>query len=89
MYDRPLDGESLAPVLRANVVSPGVTRKELLQAGKNRQPLRVHDLRGSMITHALANGRSETWVQDRTGHTSSQMVNRYRRAVRAVPASWA
>ena len=37
-------------------------------------------MRGTFVTLALANGKSEAWVQDRTGHTSSAMLNRYRRA---------
>ena len=31
------------------------------------------------MTLALAHGRPESWVMARTGHRSSQMVNRYRR----------
>lgn len=42
--------------------------------------LRAHDLRGTFVTLSLANGKTETWVQQRTGHTSSIMINRYRRA---------
>jgi integrase len=83
-HGRPLSGESLADELRSDLRAAGVDRKELLEAGKNRQPIRVHDLRGTFITLALANGRSETWVADRTGHTSSQMINRYRRRARGA-----
>jgi integrase len=46
--------------------------------------MRVHDLRGTFVTLSLANGRTETWVQDRTGHTPSAMLNRYRRAARSA-----
>jgi len=42
----------------------------------------VHDLRATFITVNLANGRTETWVADRTGHRSSVMIDRYRRAAR-------
>lgn len=83
-YGRPLPSESLADVLRADLQIAGVSRKELLQAGTNRQPLRVHDPTRYVITLFLANGRSETWVADRTGHTSSNMINRYRRAARSA-----
>ena len=38
----------------------------------------------TMITIALAMGRSETWVADRTGHKSSTMINRYSRAARTA-----
>ena len=37
-----------------------------------------------MLDRALANGRTETWVADRTGHKSSQMINAYRRAARTA-----
>ena len=46
--------------------------------------MRAHDLRGTFVTLSLANGRTETWVADRTGHKSSQMINRYRRAARSA-----
>ncbi len=60
----------------------GVTRLELFEKSAMRQPIRLHDLRATFVTLALANGRTETWVADRTGHRSSVMVNRYRRAAR-------
>ena len=46
--------------------------------------IRVHDLRGTFVTLSLANGRTEAWVADRTGHRSSVMINRYRRAARTA-----
>src|SRR5690606_22958121 len=41
-----------------------------------------HDLRGTFVTLALAVGRTEAWVTDRTGHSSSAMIYRYKRAAR-------
>lgn len=79
-----LTAESLAPELRADLTVAGVTRRELFAADKNRSALRVHDLRATFITLSLASGKTETWVQDRTGHTSSVMINRYRRQARAA-----
>ena len=38
--------------------------------------------RGSFVTLSLVNGRTETWVADRTGHRFSHMINRYRRRAR-------
>ena len=49
-----------------------------------RRQMNVHGLRSTFVTISLANGRSETWVMDRTGHRSSAMVNRYRRVARTV-----
>ena len=42
--------------------------------------LRGHDLRATFITLALAYGETDDWVRQRTGHKSSQMITRYRRA---------
>jgi hypothetical protein len=56
----------------------------LFERDETRQPIRLHDTRATFITIALANGRSEAWVQDRTGHRSSVMINRYRRAARTA-----
>jgi len=63
---------------------PGVDRAELYETSKTRRQIRVHDLRATFVTLALATGRTETWVADRTGHKSSMMINRYRRAARTV-----
>jgi len=81
---RPVVVEGLAKLLRANLKTAGVSRPELFNEGKNRGVLRAHDLRGTFITLALANGKTETWVADRTGHRSSQMINRYRRQARTA-----
>lgn len=82
-----LDGKiihrtKVAPTLRACLKRAGVERAELFEHTENRIQLRAHDLRSSFITVKLANGKSETWVMDRTGHTTSQMLNAYRRAAR-------
>jgi integrase len=71
-----------ANAFRAHLRVAGVTRPELFERTAHRRPIRIHDLRATMITLALANGRTETWVQDRTGHTTSAMLNRYRRQAR-------
>lgn len=60
----------------------GVDRRDLHALTKERRPIRFHDLRATFITLALANGRTETWVMDRTGHTTSAMLNKYRRQAR-------
>jgi integrase len=80
----PFNVEDLAPLLRADLKAAGVDRAELHESGENTRQLRAHDLRGTFVTLSLANGRTETWVADRTGHTSSTMINRYRRAARSA-----
>jgi integrase len=57
-------------------------RPELFDSTDERRQMRVHDLRGTFVTIALANGKSEAWVSDRTGHRSSQMIARYKRTAR-------
>ena len=73
----------LAETLRSCLKRSEVTRRELFEKGAHRLPIRAHDLRASFITVKLANGKTETWVMDRTDHKSSQMINAYRRRARA------
>jgi len=63
----------------------GITRSELFERTASRQPIRLHDLRATFVTVSLANGKTEQWVMDRTGHKSSQMIALYARQAR----SWA
>ena len=79
---RPLYTMHLADNLRDDLRAAGVTRSALFERSETRRPLRVHDLRATFVTVSLANGKTETWVADRTGHRSSAMINRYRRAAR-------
>ena len=74
----------LAGLLREDLKAAGIDRPELFEHNAHRLQLRAHDLRGSFVTVALANGRSETWVTDRTGHTTSGQLMNYRRAARSV-----
>ncbi len=74
----------LANHLRADLATAKVTRPELTAKGPTRRPMRVHDLRATFVTLALAAGKSETWVMDRTGHRSSVMVGVYRRVARTA-----
>ena len=73
-----------ALVFREDLKTAGITRAELFAGSESRLAIRVHDLWGTFVTLSLANGESETWVQSRTGHTSSQMLNRYRRDARTA-----
>src|SRR5512133_3565601 len=80
----PYELTKVADRLRRHLWTAGVQRTELHEDGTNRRKIRVHDLRGTFVTISLANGRTETWVADRTGHQSSAMVNRYRRQARSA-----
>lgn len=78
------DVNKLAEQLRGALLQAGVKREALHESTGARQRLRAHDLRATFITLSLASGRSEAWVADRTGHRSSQMINRYKRTARMV-----
>jgi integrase len=68
---------------RDDLQAAGVDRAELFaKTTAERMRIRAHDTRATFVTIALANGKTETWVADRTGHKSSVMINRYRRAAR-------
>jgi integrase len=62
--------------------APASPRAELFERNASRQPIRLHDLRATFVTVSLANGKTETWVSDRTGHKSSQMIALYARQAR-------
>ncbi len=74
----------LAEMLRDALTAAGVKRTQLFEDTDERQQLRAHDLRATFVTLGLAAGRTESWVTDRTGHRSSQMLARYKRAARTV-----
>jgi len=70
--------------MRKHLQLAKVTRAALFENSSARRQVRVHDLRGTFVTLALANGKTESWVMDRTGHKSSIMIARYRRASRTA-----
>ncbi len=78
----PLEMSCLAKAFRRDLQTAGVTRAELFVHNETRIMVRVHDLRATFVTVSLANGATESWVADRTGHRSSQMINAYRRRAR-------
>jgi integrase len=80
----PIGKVRVAERYREHLRAAGITRAVLFEQSRSRQRIRLHDTRATFITVALANGKSEAWVQDRTGHRSSTMINRYRRLARTV-----
>jgi len=74
-YDR----TTLSKRLRAALLLAGVDRHVLHHQTTDSEPMRFHDLRASFVTFALLNGKPEAWIMKRTGHTTSQMIVRYRR----------
>jgi integrase len=49
-------------------------------ADANVEPLRFHDLRATFVTWARAAGKSDEWIERRTGHVEDAMIDRYNRA---------
>ncbi len=78
MAGRQINPDEAKDLLHQALRKAKVERAELYTKSSKREPLRWHDLRASMVTVALANGRPEEWVRRRTGHKSSAM-ERYRR----------
>ena len=81
---RRLHPHALAEQHRNHLALAGVDRAELFETISTRRKMRLHDTRATFITIALANEKTETWVADRTGHRSSDMINRYRRTARTA-----
>jgi integrase len=79
-----IGARQLAAAFRGHLANVDGIRPVLFQSTATRMPIRVHDLRATFVTLSLASGKTETWVADRTGHKSSVMINRYRRAARTA-----
>jgi integrase len=77
-----IDGAARAEEFRDNLKRAEVQRPQLYMHNETRRRIRIHDLRAPFVTIALAAGRSETWVSDRTGHRSSHQIKNYQRASR-------
>jgi len=78
----PINIEHLADQLRRDLWRIGVRRPQLHENTKGRQRIRAHDLRATFVTISLATGKTETWISDRTGHRSHEMIETYRRRSR-------
>lgn len=79
---KPIRSRHLALLYRKDLRAAGIDRAELFAVSKARRHVWAHATRAAFVTTALANGKTEAFVMDRTGHRSSQMVNAYRRAAR-------
>lgn len=81
---RPLDGRTFhaARVYRNNLETAGIDRAQLFANSGNSRQVRAHDTRAAFVTVALASGKNEIWVSDRTGHCSMAEMKTYRRHAR-------
>jgi integrase len=79
-----LPGHNGAKNFRDHLRRAGIDRPELFETTDARMNIRLHDTRATFITVKLAVGRTETWISDRTGHSSSDQIHNYKRAARKV-----
>ncbi|WP_437981372.1 tyrosine-type recombinase/integrase [Sorangium sp. So ce117] len=79
-----LPGHNGAKNFRDHLRRAGIDRPELFETTDARLNIRLHDTRATFITVKLAVGRTETWISDRTGHSSSDQIHNYKRAARKV-----
>lgn len=77
--DVPVYTDKLAAQFRDLVRASGIDRSELFDSNQQRQRINAHDMRGIFVTTSLARGETEGWVMSRTGHTTSSMLQKYRR----------
>ena len=83
----PLEYNHAPDAFRSHLQLAGFSREtdpDLFPEGdelKHRLPLRCHDLRGLFVTASLAQGRSDTWVKERTLHKTTAMLEHYRAKV--------
>lgn len=82
--EKPIKEHKWAETFREHVALAGVKRTALFKRSKKSLRLRIHDTRATFVTVSLANGKSESWVTDRTGHKSHSMVQAYTRQVRSA-----
>lgn len=76
------DRVDIAEAFRSALRAAGVDRKELFVTTEYVGQLRAHDMRATFVTIALAQGKGDTWIRDRTAHKSTSMIDRYRRTAR-------
>jgi integrase len=68
---------------RSRLLDSGVDRAALHAPTGDLKRIRIHDLRATFVTQALATGRGDRWVRDRTGH-SADVLDIYRRPARTA-----
>jgi integrase len=71
------DSDHLAEKFRARLQQAGVTRRELFERTATEDWVQIHSTRATFVTVSIANGRSETWVMQRTGHETSKVMRKH------------
>jgi integrase len=79
----PLNLDHMADRIRDDLKAAGIARKRLFDRGENTLAFGTHGFRHSFTTRSLANGKSDDWVRQRTGHTTDQLLT-YRESAKAL-----
>jgi hypothetical protein len=70
--------------LRKHLRAAGIRRHELFDTDETRKRLRFHDLRSTGLTWMAIRGDDPLKIQQRAGHTSFEMTQKYIRTAEAV-----
>lgn len=78
-----------AQQFRSDLRAAGITRAELFNhnPSRNQYRVRAHDIRGLFVTRALAAGLPDSYIRDRTGHTSPALIEVYKQKSTLLIAS--
>jgi integrase len=75
-----------APLLREHMLVAGNERQAIQKSEGRRRRLRAHDTRATFVVNAKRAGRNEEWIKQRTGHTTSLMIEKYNRLLPVAAA---
>ncbi len=78
-----LDLANMAKLARFHLEKAGVTRKRLFTKGANTLRFGTHSFRHSFVTRSLANGKTDDWVRQRSGHKSNELLT-YRESAQSL-----
>jgi integrase len=70
--------------LQADLVTAGLTRRELFTEAEGERALTTHDTRATFVTLARRRGWSDQRIMDHTGHIHASQLAQYNRLVRAA-----
>ena len=79
----PLDIDRMAETIRDDLALAGIKRQALFRKGENSLRFGTHAFRHSFTTRSLANGKTDDWVRQRTGHKSNELMT-YREAASSL-----
>ncbi len=78
-----LDIDRMAETIRSDLTLAGITRQALFRKGENSLRFGTHAFRHSFTTRSLANGKTDDWTRQRTGHKSNELMT-YREAASSL-----